>query len=1288
MNHQSDKDFFLNELHQLPRHVRLHCYIQQTATTEFWRPIRQKREILSDDQRASLIMAPHVIISADTKSEFATFFINAPHGAIQFDNLTINNLNDTNASSQSFTFTTNAELSQYLNERAMAGPNKNKIRISGRLCGDLAHSANCSHVSNIMFTFECSLSPSIINELDYTMELTSSARTNEAKDNLSDSEKVHEVELKRHQSSEAMFKAREEKRLTEEQPELDWRQLNRMSEKQFNDLSSKQLAVLEEEYQQHIARCDQHDLLVKQRWLARVHMNSPNIRTVMMSVDDATVRIAATLKMTVDESADIPLVGKFCSSDRASSAKHISSHISFSMNIFSMPSKDSAEFKKVSSDVCEFFHHRKALEYQLSKHFDVRISTLEDFIVKWEIDSFNTKMILISVSKFDEILKLWDDCRLSEYLYNISVKSQDGEDRTPERTARFNLEMTWQQFEAPPALWELRDKAEKYHPDPDSSVVVDADNNCRVDYFIVSDHDFSKHPVIFVRRYSGGDDENSYSEKVSLAFATTASVGYTMELTLPADPRIAPFIYDKFVNHHQTLINLFEQRAKHEENLMKEKIPMTHNINNNNNNTTAPPLLTTMTNLSSLQSTINKYCPGVQFNPELPVNVFSNIQFINNKMQYSTTEIHGKILMTNGLIANLSYLEYYFGKLHIYFDETVTLTIPQFLHAFNLSHLIKHFPSLLIDQVRLSYCSFQIDQAESERPTIFVHARTGFNHSDNFMLLQMNLVTDGNAPSDERELARNMTLIKLHDTKLINSKNVSALKNFGLTRTRHCFVYYDGEQKVEAMNSLNEKLNNFRWDRKISGLCQLPMHTTLPLGSHFLTVEQRTSAIWTPALPPHASDETDEKSQHAQIANSSSNYNIINKESKSGAKLINARPIFNFPTALINDHRFSTHLAHYLLNFLPINTIIFTLRNISRAHRASELLCDNDWWKRRLCHDYGSSVTRWSDSTLYQWRLEWLTGGTLTPLRRYEDRTNRAATNENVRAMVESQPIWFSAAIHLQTRLNRFSRDIMKDQEPEIFVGYEIPSALRYVLLVAPPFQYSSKYLLPQYKLWSERFRVYDYKYFNQANGNNGAFWFSSVDDNSGYFGIYTGVCYVKSDQNTANMGIAVEREENKEIAENLLGILIKSEIENGNLENLLSDDEKKAYIREVEFKDSNLFPIIEWRLNIDNQLSMVANSAHEFCVKYGVYRFCERLAQMWNDRELALTIQSTKPMKDEEDVHGSEDDDDDEMKVADENERKTVYNHFSPPFNVEFDEISMDDVMQCIDAEINNRKS
>jgi len=539
---------------------------------------------------------------------------------------------------------------------------------------------------------------------------------------------------------------------------------------------------------------------------------------------------------------------------------------------------------------------------------------------------------------------------------------------------------------------------------------------------------------------------------------------------------------------------------------------------------------------------------------------------------------------------------------------------------------------------------------------------------DHIMMIQMNFVTDSHHDRDS------FILIKLHDTKLINGRHFP-LDNFRSTRANHCFVYFNGEQEIKVDDSLNDKLQICRLKRAISDLCRFPRNSVILPGSHFFTVKQKSliwSAVW-------KNNERDDRID--QINEKSENPNSDNIKKIKGLMGINdTRPIFDIPSALTQDHRCSSDLAHYILDFIPINAILFCLRRLNRAHHTSQLLLHNQWWKQRLAREFGFSVTRWSQSTLNFWRFEWLTGKTLKRYRR-----NNQAINENIRATVESQPIWFSAAIHLQTRLDFFSRDILKQDDSNLDSSdvLVIPDALRYVLLVSPPFQYCSQCLMTGHYLRLTGSYIDKYDSGPRQATNHRLFCFAYDGEESKLLALYSGLCYVEADQNTEKLGVEIERVEEINNEENSV---------NEENEEIQTNDRKTDKIREVQFNDSNLCPIFEWEQNGESLLQ-VASSTHDFFIKRGVYCYCEKLAQMWNEREIALTIKPAQPIKDEDNFQSEDDeawesnedgDVNDQVKFNDDHNMQK-YSHLSPPFLVNFDRIHMRYLMSDLQNEIEN---
>jgi len=292
--------FYHNELQLInSQQCRIHCftdpiniYWREHLNSRQLKAIEVKQEILTQEQIATLIILPHVIVtsSSPTSSLFLKFFNNAPPGGISFSNVTIQQSDESNPpSSPPRSFSSNAELSDYLNDCAVGSQ---KLRISGTLCGDVVFLASLSYLSGFHFTFECSVlpfytsssSPSSSLNVNHLMTLTKIARCINDDDLLSNEMKTGN--LTRPQSARSMWHEKQEKRSKIEHPELHCQKRQKLMETQWSELSSHQLTAVELEYQQQIERCDQHDSAVKQRWIERVHSNSPGIRPVIMTVDD------------------------------------------------------------------------------------------------------------------------------------------------------------------------------------------------------------------------------------------------------------------------------------------------------------------------------------------------------------------------------------------------------------------------------------------------------------------------------------------------------------------------------------------------------------------------------------------------------------------------------------------------------------------------------------------------------------------------------------------------------------------------------------------------------------------------------------------------------------------------------------------------------------------------------------------------------------------------------------------------------------------------------------------
>jgi len=339
-----------------------------------------------------------------------------------------------------------------------------------------------------------------------------------------------------------------------------------------------------------------------------------------------------------------------------------------------------------------------------------------------------------------------------------------------------------------------------------------------------------------------------------------------------------------------------------------------------------------------------------------------------------------------------------------------------------------------------------------------------------------------------------------------------------------------------------------------------------------------------------------------------------------------------------------------------------------------------------LTREYGVIVTRWSDSTLVTWRSDWLMGIphniNYTSIR-YQNHNQRPA-EQNIRAVVKFQPIWFSTAIHLQSRLNCFSRVVMKQSNPEFSADTRISSALRYFLLVSPPFQRCSEYLVfgvgnscNEFWLKENQQQRRMIPELHNALQHEQLCWFSELDraEDSSIFAIYTGLCYVKADENTTAMGVKVENpdtEEDKNDEESEEDEYREEEDDENEHDgdgamksdddNEISDENPKE-IRDVLFTDPNLFPVFEWQAYQDG-LWLEARSAHDFFIQRKVYQYCHLLKTKWDKYALAMTHDSPQSVQNSSNF-SVVDDSDDKFDFA-------PFNHLSPPFKIQFDQSRM----------------
>jgi len=785
---------------QQQQQCQLRC-LAETAKLQFnnfidnWTSaMRIKQRISSQKQIAASIILPHVIISSASQSSlFLQFFHNASPGSISFSNVTITEINK---SSPAQSFSSNIELSDYLNNCAVSSQT---LKVSGTLCGDVALFASLSHLYDIHFTFECSISPflsppssspsassSSLISLDYLMNLTRIARSVNAGDLLSS--EMKSGDSLRPESVEAMWRANQEKKSELEQPELRWRKRRNLAETQWSELSSEQRDDAELEYQQQLARCDQHDLEIKQRWLERVNANSPGIRPVIMTVDDDdSVVVNARLRVTGDGiDGGIPLRGKLSMKEDAYckllAISFTSSDVQDELDARQHDMNQVSRYHRLGDHCRRGSPEDEYRSYYVRKFGGIVGVSGKDLKVDWEFDSWIADVKIILPMKSEDSIELFEDCQLWNLVFKSTVGMANGGVRSVKPRIKFNLRLIWQESEAPPALWALRGKAKS-----DKSVEADKpDVSSRVEAFTINFPPFSTKPIVFYRRYTGAA-ESLFSEEVCVDFPIEAAEPEhsSINISFMVHPSIASFVFDKLYNHNEIIV---KQRKEAKELGNPETI---------------------IPSPSSLLSLANKHFPDIALVLESDAKIVSCLNFdkldnLANKNETRGTKITAPVIVKQ-LIAELSYPDRY-RSINIQFkkEKTPFLTLTQFLTACNLQHLLKHFPSSLIENIRLTDCNISAELIKGESK-FYARASTGKRASACLLIMaNMDVKNNYDEKTKQSEYVRNVTIIKLHDTKFITNKYFPALIDSDSMNAKHSFVYYDGDRELSSNNSLND----------------------------------------------------------------------------------------------------------------------------------------------------------------------------------------------------------------------------------------------------------------------------------------------------------------------------------------------------------------------------------------------------------------------------------------------------------------------------------------------------
>ena len=652
-----------------------------------------------------------------------------------------------------------------------------------------------------------------------------------------------------------------------------------------------------------------------------------------------------------------------------------------------------------------------------------------------------------------------------------------------------------------------------------------------------------------------------------------------------------------------------------------------------------------------------------------------------------------------------------------------TLSLAQLLTLCGLQRLLPHCPQLLLDRLQLSECTIRVKPPTSSTHSaqLCISARTGSHRCDRLLLAMGDLVVEHDWMTKHREFVRNAVVLKVMQRQLLTTRCFPGLACASQGTALRSFVYAEADSPLRMNLLLNEALQESESESKA---CLFPHGYCAPIphGPHFLTVKHAARLTWTTladalAVPPAPADAPSALLPRAAPAPPAA-----------------SRPTFPIPTALLADTRCGAALARHVLSWLDANSMLLGLRRVSRALHASAVLVDGGWWKQRVQAEHGVRVVRWGAEALRRWRDEWLQEKT---------RSSRPGVAQSdpltlpQRHAVQVLPLWYAAAVHLQTRVNRFAVDIMREPIAQLQDGgtsqptspgkkelldqrlvgvdgqqaagvlsassaalqspacYGIPSALLYVLLTSPPFQHASAYLMRRFQLWTTGGHQHVQQYGPYALAHPDLRWFAIRDGDQGtrYLALYVGTVYVHADQHTQHMGVDAEAGDMEQA--------MTEDEDDGDASDASMDDvdatAPSSGVRELYLPSVEQCPVLEWWPR-HRELRPIALDANFFCIRRGVFTYTAKLDAMWDERAEAIRVPSIEPLADEEELQEmSEDEDSGEEEVQLEAEDSevdseeddemaeevTAHPSYRVPFPVRFAEAMMDAMLSELEDSI-----
>lgn len=550
------------------------------------------------------------------------------------------------------------------------------------------------------------------------------------------------------------------------------------------------------------------------------------------------------------------------------------------------------------------------------------------------------------------------------------------------------------------------------------------------------------------------------------------------------------------------------------------------------------------------------------------------------------------------------------------------MSIEQMLNACDLSSIRSHIPNTLLS-ARLNSCQVRIQDGR-----LVARGKTGPKNTERFLLLHC-------VDKDIQRDPAYDTLMKIVCKDLITARTFPCLESFGTGDVQHCYVYMQAAQPLQVDDALNWHIKRMEpdiYDQPSDVINTafyrdpFPLATIIPQGSHFFTIRQQNLLHWTPAVDENVVEQDD--SDLTPPAKRVKSNDHVNK--------------FNIPFALFNDQRSSYGLAQYVFEFTDMFDVLFGINMLERAQHCHVGLVDDNWWKRRLTHELGSHVTRWSDEVMTAWQQSWLEG---KPWIDESQSIELEPVEDDVREHVLSRPLWFNAAVHIATRIKIFAHDMLCQVDGSI----RMPVAMCYVLSISPPFQFCTRYLMKQHRLWNNKKCISlsecGYEIDPSSVSCDPYHWFTGTEElaeETLYVALYSGTTYVNSDSNSEVLGEIVINNENE-----------------GQHDTDYDEYDPKDFncaIREVQC-DPDRWPVVEWEAG-QQQIRVAHSNLHQYFIKKRVYSRCDKLNQMWDSRAAIISNKSKKKNKkkvtkkgmSESDID-AESDEEDEEEENDENE-------------------------------------